>query len=69
MEITMPIPPHPYRRPIDATLAQLREQQALITVIDRQAIEAAASRDSTTALRWALLASELRREMTAEMAL
>jgi hypothetical protein len=65
----MPIATYPCHRPIDAIRAQLREQHALMTFIDRQAIEAAASCDVTTALRWALLASELRREMPAEMAL
>jgi hypothetical protein len=68
MEIIMPISLHPGHRPIDAAaLVLLRERQAVITAIDREAIEEVA-RNPTTARRLALLASELRREMAAEVA-
>lgn len=67
METAMPISLRPRYRPIDATLAQLRERLAVITALDREASETV-SHDSTTALRLALLASELRREIAAELA-
>jgi hypothetical protein len=67
MEITMPLSPHPCRQPIDAVLTGLRERLAIITAIDREVIETV-SQDTTFALRLALLASELRREI-AEVAL
>jgi hypothetical protein len=44
----------------------LRERQSVIDAIAREAI-AALSRDTAAALRLALLASELRRQMTAEV--
>lgn len=55
-------------RPIDRTLARLRERQAVIDTLDREAIREVA-RDAATALRLAVLASELRREIAAEVAL
>jgi hypothetical protein len=55
-------------RPIDTVLAHSRVQLAAITAIDREAIEVV-SHDPAAARRLALLASELRRAMTAEVEL
>jgi hypothetical protein len=46
-------------RPIDRALTRLRERQALVALIERDAI-AAVSTNTSDALRLALLASELR---------
>jgi hypothetical protein len=63
----MPISPQPFHRPIDIGLAPPRERLTVIAAIDREAIEIV-SRDPTIALRFALLASELRRQATTEVA-
>ncbi|MBV8458170.1 MAG: hypothetical protein JO122_16315, partial [Acetobacteraceae bacterium] len=48
-------------RPIDRTLARLREHQAIVAIIERDAI-AAVSTDISEALRLAWFASEMRAE-------
>jgi hypothetical protein len=63
MEKNMLSSSNPYRRPIDAALALLHERLTTIAAIDREAIETV-SHDPTAAWRLALLASELRRELT-----
>ncbi len=52
---------------INDTLARLRERRAIIAILDRDAISEVV-RDASRALRLALLASQLRREMAREAA-
>jgi hypothetical protein len=55
-------------RPIDTVLSHSRVQLTVITAIDREALDVV-SHDPAAARRLALLASELRRAMTAEVEL